>query len=56
MSAFTRRRANEMLQKTHQTVFVIKIIQITVVALNPAAAADRIPDGTRLIAPSVTKP
>ena len=56
MPAFTRRRTNEMLQKTYQTVLVIKVIQITVVALNPAAAANRILDGTRLVPPSVTKP
>ena len=56
MPAFTRRRADEMLQKVHQTVIAVKIIQITVMALNPAAAADRIRDGTWLVAPGVTKP
>lgn len=44
-----------MLQKAHQTVFAVKIIQITAVAFNPAVAADRIPDGAWLVAPSVTK-
>ena len=56
MPAFTRRRADEMLQKVYQTVIAVKIIQITVMALNPAAAADRIRDGTWLVAPGVTKP
>ena len=56
MPTFARRRADEIIQKTHQAVFVIKTIQITIVAYNPAAATNRVSDRTRLVALGVAKP
>ena len=56
MQAFARRCADEMIQKTRQTVFIVETVQSTVMALNPTAAADRIPYGTGLVASNLAKP
>ena len=56
MQAFARRCADEIIQKTHQAVFVVKIVQITISTLDPTAAADRIPYGTGLVASNLAKP